>query len=183
MDQSQRKLLVLDLDETLIYATETSLDRDPDFAAGPYSVYQRPFLTEFLDYCFARFDVGIWTTSTETYAEAIVDAIIHPDHHLAFLWSRDRCTWVFDEELYERIQIKKLEKLRRRGYAPESIIVIDDSLQVWRNSYGNLIKVSKYEGASEDDELRILPVYLEILRDAVNIRAIEKRGWRSRVRA
>jgi NLI interacting factor-like phosphatase len=44
-------LLILDLDETLIYATEEPLQRVPDFIIGPYAVYRRPYLTEFLTSC------------------------------------------------------------------------------------------------------------------------------------
>lgn len=183
MERINNKLLVLDLDETLIYATEDVLEREPDFRAGPYSVYRRPYLEEFLAYCFANFEVGVWTTSTEAYAEAISQEIIVPEHRLSFLWSRDRCTWIFDEDLYERIQIKKLEKLRRRGYRPESIIVVDDSAAVWKQSYGNLITVNRYEGRLDDDDLKVLPHYLEMIKSSANVRAIDKRSWRSRVKA
>jgi RNA polymerase II subunit A small phosphatase-like protein len=37
-----RRLLVLDLDETLIYANECPLDRPADFEVAPYFVYLRP---------------------------------------------------------------------------------------------------------------------------------------------
>ncbi|MDQ4120460.1 MAG: hypothetical protein M3209_03335 [Acidobacteriota bacterium] len=44
MQNAGKKLLVLDLDETLIYATEEELERKADFRAGQYLVYKRPFL-------------------------------------------------------------------------------------------------------------------------------------------
>jgi len=46
------KLLILDLDETLIFATERPLTREADFRIGPYHVYRRPDLADFLDQCF-----------------------------------------------------------------------------------------------------------------------------------
>ena len=40
-------LLILDLDETLVYSIEEPLGRDHDFTVGPYAVYRRPHLAEF----------------------------------------------------------------------------------------------------------------------------------------
>ena len=57
------KLLVLDIDETLIFASDRSLSRPADFV-GPYHVYKRPHLDTFLKSCLAWFDVGIWTASS-----------------------------------------------------------------------------------------------------------------------
>ncbi|WP_404786831.1 HAD family hydrolase [Altericista sp. CCNU0014] len=64
------KLLVLDLDETLIYGTQDSLDRNPDFEVGPYSVYKRPELENFLSKVKTRFHLAVWTSSTRLYAES-----------------------------------------------------------------------------------------------------------------
>lgn len=49
---SPGKLLILDLDGTLIFATERPLTREADFRVGPYPVYGRPGLPDFLDQCF-----------------------------------------------------------------------------------------------------------------------------------
>ena len=46
------KLLILDLDETLVFAAERPLTREADFRVGPYHVYGRPGLAVFLDQCF-----------------------------------------------------------------------------------------------------------------------------------
>ena len=177
-----KKLLVLDLDETLIYATEQPMSREVDFTVGQYFVYKRPFLNEFLAYCFENFDVGVWTTSTASYASAVIDNITERTQNLQFVWARDRCTWAFDEQIMERVLTKKLDKLRKRGFGPESIIVIDDTAVAWRSSYGNLVNVTRFEGDESDDELGHLPEYLELLKDHENIRSVEKRNWRARIR-
>jgi len=182
MSKVDKKLLILDLDETLIYATEVRLPCDPDFVVGQYSVYKRPYLESFADYCFANFEVAVWTTSTESYASEIVEHIFGGERKLRFLWSRDRCTWIFDEDSYERIQIKKLEKVRRLGFRADSIIVVDDTPSVWKLSYGNLVKVDKFEGDPADDTLNDLPRFLDLIKEVPNIRAVEKRNWRSRIK-
>lgn len=58
------KLLILDLDETLIHGTEHPLERSPDFVVGPYAVYKRPGLSDFLCRMSESFDLAVWTSST-----------------------------------------------------------------------------------------------------------------------
>jgi hypothetical protein len=48
------KLLVLDLDETLIQAHER-LDRAPEFQVGPYQIIRRPGLDRFLEFALNHF--------------------------------------------------------------------------------------------------------------------------------
>ncbi len=179
MRNAEKKLLILDLDETLIFATEEKLGRQADFLVGQYFVYQRPFLESFLEFCFEHFEVAIWTTATKSYAEEILQAILKSNQKLQFLWTRERCTFTFDAEEHEHYFVKRLSKIRRRGYKLESIIVVDDSPNVWKCSYGNLVRVKRFEGVETDDELKILPVYLGKLEKAINIRVIEKRNWRN----
>ena len=95
MQNIERKLLILDLDETLIYATEEKLEHESDFIVGQYFVYQRPFIESFLDFCFENFEVAVWTTATKFYAEEILNTILKEEYKLNFLWTRERCTFTF----------------------------------------------------------------------------------------
>ena len=95
------KLLILDLDETLIYATEEPLDRESDFRVGPYYVYQRPHLEQFVTTCLGWFEVAVWTSSTRAYAIPVIEAIFPDPAALAFVWTSDRCSLAFDHELLE----------------------------------------------------------------------------------
>lgn len=58
MTSQDYKLLVLDLDETLVFSTEQELHRSADLRVSGYHVYKRPYLDAFLDYAFANFGVG-----------------------------------------------------------------------------------------------------------------------------
>jgi TFIIF-interacting CTD phosphatase-like protein len=181
MQGAEKKLLILDLDETLIYATEEVLERQEDFMVGPYFVYKRPFLQEFIEFCRENFDIAVWTSSTQNYAVEIVNEIFPNPNELKFLWSRLRCTISFDEEERESFLEKKMTKVRKRGYDLNKVIVVDDLPQVWRNSYGNLVHTKSFFGEPEDNELEKLIVYLERLKLVENIRKIEKRLWQNRV--
>ena len=176
-----KKLLILDLDETLIYATEASLPRQADFLVGQYHIYKRPFLKVFLKNCLDWFEVAVWTSSTPSYAIAIVSAIFENPKTLSFVWASDRCTVAYDLERFEYYKRKNLKKVKRKGYRLESIIAVDDTPQKWEQSYGNLVRVNPFEGEETDDELKYLLLYLDKLRYEENIRSVEKRFWRSRL--
>jgi RNA polymerase II subunit A small phosphatase-like protein len=172
------KLLILDLDETLIYASETLLERPADFRVGRFYVYKRPHLAAFLEQCLSWFTVGVWTSASPAYARGIVEALFPVPSVPEFVWASDRCTRVYDTELCEYYWRKNLKKIQRKGYSRESIIVVDDTPQKWERSYGNLVRVAPFEGDSKDDELARLLVYLDHLRNEPNVRRVEKRNWR-----
>lgn len=176
-----RLALMLDLDETLIYASEFELDRPADFHAAGYHVYRRPHLSTFLEHVLARYDVGVWTSSGRIYAEAMCAALF-PPRTLRFLWSRERCSIGRDWDSGEYVDRKRLQKLKRHGYRLERIVAIDDTPAKHAHNYGNLVCVSEYLGEDPHDrELLHLIAYLEHLAAEPNVRGIEKRRWRERV--
>jgi RNA polymerase II subunit A small phosphatase-like protein len=176
-----RKLLILDLDETLIYADTKPLGRPADFRAGPYFVHRRPHVDAFLAACLEWFEVAVWTSSSPSYAAVVVRHLVEDPGRLAFVWASERCTWSMDRECGEYRSSKNLRKVKKRGYRLEEVIVVDDSPEKHRRSYGNLVRVAPYYGRETDDELPALQAYLERLRAVENVRAVEKRGWRSTV--
>lgn len=171
-------LLILDLDETLIYATETPLDRPEDFCVGQYYIYRRPHLSEFINYCFTRFDVALWTTATEDYAEEVAEKIGLLSSQLVFLWSLKKCTRRFYPELGQEVYVKKLSKVKKFNYALENVLMIDDSPEKMVDNYGNHIHIAPFEGDPRDEELLYLMKYLDSLKHEENYRQIDKRGWR-----
>lgn len=176
-----RKLLVLDLDETLVFSTERSLDRPADLSVVGYHVYKRPHLDEFLDFAFSRFRVGVWTSSGRLYAEPLV-AQLMPNRSVEFVWSSRRCSLVRDWEEGGYSTQKRLAKLKKRGFKLEQIIGIDDTASKYARNYGNLVLVREFTGDLSDDDLLELIRYLEMLEMEPNIRAVEKRGWRDRLK-
>lgn len=173
------KLLVLDLDETLVHATVERLGRDPDFEVGEYAVYRRPHLAEFIASMFEWFEVGIWTSASRGYAEPVVTRLLDAEA-LSFLWCRERCTLHSDLETRDLISLKRIDKLLRRGFDKRNILYVDDSPEKIRCSYGNYVRITPFEGAEDDGELLHLRDYLEELGPVPNVRVIEKRGWRRR---
>jgi TFIIF-interacting CTD phosphatase-like protein len=171
-------LLILDLDETLIYATKSPLDRPGDFTVGPFVVYRRPFLSEFLDRIASHFELAVWTSAGSEYAAEIA-AQVFSDYTLRFLWSAARCTQRTNHETFERYTVKDLRKVTRLGFSLERMLMIDDSPEKLERNYGNHIWVQPFEGDLTDSELPRLAAYLSSIRDVPNYRSFEKRHWRN----
>jgi carboxy-terminal domain RNA polymerase II polypeptide A small phosphatase len=180
MMSTTRKLLVLDLDETLVHAREAPLPYPEDFRVGPYFVYRRPHLKAFIDAVSQSFDLAVWTASGEVYAAQVIEQIFEPGV-LKFIWSSQRCTTARDWTTGHYTTIKNLGKLKRQGYALEAIVAVDDTPSKYAKSYGNLVAVREFVGDRADDELLQLSAYLSRLVQVANIRAVEKREWRKQL--
>jgi RNA polymerase II subunit A small phosphatase-like protein len=179
-----RPLLILDLDETLVFATDDPPPpRAPDFTAGPFAVLKRPFVDDFLAQLADDFTLSVWTSSSSAYALPIVHRLVPDPAALAFVWCCNRCTRRFDPEWQEYYWAKDLRKVRRLGYALERVLIVDDSPEKVARHYGNHVRVAPFTGDPADTELRDLIPFLRGLRDAPNVRTIEKRGWRNRTKA
>lgn len=168
------KLLVLDLDETLIHSTESPLSRTPDFTVDPYFVYTRPHLDTFVRTCLAWFETGVWTSATEDYARQVVARIFPDPSVLSFVRSSDA-------QKTTTQAVKNLSELEKKGYPLEKIVVVDDSPLKHIYHQGNLVCVKEYRGDPADRELPRLTRFLEILGDAPDVRSVDKRFWRDQV--
>lgn len=171
-------LLVLDLDETLIHSSEKLLNIKNDFKFEQYFVYNRPFLNEFLTDISSHYRIAIWSSGDDDYVNEIVSAITPNNVQFEFVWGRSKCTIKrdFDYENYDFE--KRLDKLKKKGYSLEKILIVDDSPEKTRNNYGNAIYIKEYCGDNTDQELKFLYNYLIQIKDTLNVRTLEKRGWR-----
>ena len=124
-----------------------------------YFVYLRPGLTRFLESVAMRYNMAVWTSSSEDYARETVDFVFEK-HELDFVWARRRCTKKFDPSLYEEYWIKDLKKVRKRGYDLDRVIMVDDTPRKLQRNYGNLVRVSEWTGSLDDVELEELAPYL-----------------------
>lgn len=173
-----KNLLILDLDETLVYATKKEIRPDNNSVAGPYFVYFRPHLERFLKNLSNYYMIAVWTSSSSDYAQAVVDAlpfVFKP----RFVWSRERCTQVYDSEDRKYRFVKDLKKVKKRNYNLNRVLVVDDSPHKLYRSYGNHIHIKHYFGDLEDNELLFLEEYLISIADSKTVRSMDKRFWRA----
>lgn len=82
--QMMKKLVILDLDETLMYATSTPKTAAWDFELPPYKVYKRPFLEEFLTELKEHYRIAIWSSASDQYVEEMVAHIVPKNFSAVF---------------------------------------------------------------------------------------------------
>jgi len=172
------KVLILDLDETLIYGTEQALCQNEDFRVGSYFVYKRPGLEDFLTSSNSLFRIAIWTASSADYAHEIIEKVFPNSIKLDFVFTQERCLFRSNPETGESEIIKPLKKVRRLGFPIEKLIIVDDIPETFQQNYGNAILIRKFSGDKTDKELFLLRYYLEMIANVENIRELDKRNWR-----
>ena len=184
---STQSLLILDLDETLIHASPVKLGDDFAFQLFQYYVYKRPGLDEFLTACARIFQVAVWSSASDDYVQQVVERIFPEDMELKFVWGRSRCTPLSlppDEYGYYHAGFpgryeyaKLLKKVKRLGFDAKRVLIVDDTPEKVQNCYGNIIYPIPFLGNPDDNELTLLVHYLHSLKEADNVRSIEKRQW------
>lgn len=147
------QLVVFDLDETLVHATEHQLPIEHLTRIEQYFVYERPHVRRLLQFVAARFDVGVWSSSSGDYIQHVLSHLLPEGYPLKFAWSADRCVQRPDVASGGYVYIKDLRKLMRLGYAPEKVVIVDDSPEkVPRQPTSHLI-VRPFTGDPGDSEL------------------------------
>ena len=172
-----RKLLILDLDETLIHGCPGAIGAD--FLAAGIPVFIRPGARSFLAQMATIFDLAVWTSASSDYASDIVTTLFPSPPK--FIWCRERCVRWFNPEKGETEYVKDLKKLRRLGGDLAHVLVVDDSPEKLARNYGNLGRIPPFTGGP-DDFLGPLAVFLMELANEPDVRRVEKRGWIDRTR-
>jgi len=172
-------LIILDLDETLIHASLTELDALYSFKVDEYFIYIRPLLHTFLTNLSHHFAIGIWSSASDEYVQEITRQILPDTLEPILIWGRSKCTVKRDVNYDTYNFEKRLDKLKKKGYSLEQILIIDDSPSKSRTNYGNAIYIKEFLGDMNDQELQFLYEYLLTFKKVTNVRVIEKRGWRN----
>lgn len=150
----KRKLLILDIDNTLLYLEHKANFKfknqkiDPDFKIDNdyYGVF-RPYLEKFLKAISKHYDIALWTTGNTKYANEIANLIFDPlNIKLIFVWSGNECYSGTSKSL--DLVIEEFPE-----YAKKDIIALDDSPNCYRLDPENLIKIPKFLGDPNDTEL------------------------------
>ncbi|MCH9715811.1 MAG: HAD family hydrolase [Gammaproteobacteria bacterium] len=170
-----RKLVVLDLDATLIsaqsldkYDKEANVKKSSKFEKSyqmdnVYQIFARPHLDIFLNYLFSNFRVGVWTAASQLYALSVIDNLIltKPSRKLEFI--------MFDyhnEDAMKRGRGTKDLDLLKSFYGMDlndrDVIIIDDYDAVCKVNKRKSIKARFFEytkRGSENDKflLTLIP--------------------------
>lgn len=174
------KLLVLDLDETLIHARgrgEPELPWPAHHQVAQFRVHLRPGVEDFMERVLDSFvAVGVWTSASREYAIAMLERIVDRKR-LRFIYTRERCEQAHDRESDEFYWIKDLTELEGFCFEPGQIVFVDDKPRGLERSADNLVPIAPFMGDPEDEELDKLIVLLEELGEVEDVRNVDKRAW------
>jgi len=178
----KRKVLVLDLDETLIHSHHDGVIRQtvkpgtpPDFVLKVvidkhpvrFFVYKRPHLDYFLDMVSQWYDLVIFTASMEIYGAAVADKLDNNRGILNRRYYRQHCTLDFGS------YTKDLSAVHSDL---SSIFILDNSPGAYRSYPDNAIPIkSWFSDPSDTALLNLLPMF-DSLRFCADLRSVLSRN-------
>jgi Dullard-like phosphatase family protein len=157
-----KKLLVLDLDETLIhtdfdYRFESHMKYlkmylDDEENTLPINI--RPHVFEFLEFSAKYFDIVLFTASCKEYANTIVEYLDPEKKLFKLVLSREHCV------VYKNLYLKFLEIF---DVPMKDCIIVDNSIYSFAYNLSNGILVTSYYNEEEDIDLLSLKEFLEVV--------------------
>ena len=163
-----KKILVLDLDETLVQV-RTRSEFDLVVPGSPLMFLAvRPYAIELLQYVCETFDTYLFTASTRVYADRILKVLDPEDRYFKGKMYREHCTKT------SRGYIKDLAIFK--GKDLKDIIMVDDQQVSFENQPLNGLMIQSWNGDRSDVELKKLESFLRTVEKSddvrVNIRAL-----------
>ena len=148
---SNKKTLILDLDETLVHSSFSPFEKNDiilevDFEGMIYNIYVlvRPHAAEFLKNMSKFFEIVIFTASISKYASPLLD-ILDKEKSIKYRLFRDHCTYI------NGIFIKDLKRLNRNL---EDLIIIDNSPLAYAFDTENGLPIKTWYDDPQDTELK-----------------------------
>ena len=182
---SNKKTLILDLDETLIHSDLdfifknhiTTLYFDSEEEGNlekniPIPLILRPNLFEFLDNVYEKYELIIFTASNKNYADKIIDYIEKDKKYFSLRLYREHCIFI-----KPGIYIKDLRIFNNRNL--KNVILIDNSIFSFANQLNNGILITSFYNDNCDSFLLSLIDYLEyFIEKCDDVRLINKKQFK-----
>ena len=149
--------LVLDLDETLAHFKEKNEGE------GNGVLRIRPGINEFLEEVGKYYELIIFTTATQDYADTLIDAIEEDKIYFEHRFYRNHATIINNDFVKD---------LRRIGRPLDKIIIIDNMPQNFRLQKENGIMIKPFWGEDNYDTvlLDLIPILVNIAKDGGDVR-------------
>ena len=179
-------VVVLDLDETLIYTSKELVNIDHyAFDYEDEITHVRAGAVEFVQRLLNNplFKVMIWTASGKEYAHHVVKGLGFSVDQFERVWHNkllNKRELELNDPYWGQAQYrneKDLLKVRRSLKVSLSrIVAVDDVARYYKKQYSNQVIVPQYTGQEDDIFPRVYD-FLVYLQRQENIRPVEKRGW------
>ena len=157
--------LILDLDETLV-SFQIKSKKEGTLRA-------RPFLFAFLEEMGHYYELIVWTSATESYANSLIEAIEYDKQYFDFILFREHAIIIGDEFVKD---------LTRVGRGLDRIIILDDMPQNFRLQKQNGITIKPFFGDDYNDTALydLLPILKHIAEEGNDVR-IELAKYRNEI--
>ena len=172
VNTGKMKILILDLDNTLIFSYPSQKNISDNFDLFFYTDTQipfivRPFLIDFLLRMKKLYKIIVFTAAEKQYAAEILTTLNKLAKETIFT------DYYTKEHLYD-YEGELVFKRIISGISENEIIIVDDSVSYWLHLVNNLIPIPSFRGDSQDKSLVVLYHYLEILSTVDDIRVINE---------
>ncbi|XP_061342764.1 uncharacterized protein LOC133288938 [Gastrolobium bilobum] len=148
---SNRRTVILDLDETLIHSMATPPPDRFDFVVRPvidgepmdFYVLKRPGVDEFLQSLAAKFEVVVFTAAIKEYASLVLDRLDR-NRFISHRLYRDSC---------RQVDGKLVKDLSEIGRDLKRVVIVDDNPNSFANQPENAILIQAFVDDPCDREL------------------------------
>ena len=150
----KRKLLVLDLDETLVHTSYSPiLGAEYKSKKGLFYLYERPHLKDFLDRFFVEYDLAIWSASKAEYVKWVIKSTVLCRYEYLFVNTRRNCQRILGKngsfEYHKDITpyLSHYDKVIMLDDYPELVMPIQYCLKVpeYRGGEDDFLSIFNYE--------------------------------------
>ena len=166
-DFSDKKTLVLDLDETLVHSSFTPFGNNDivlnvDFDGMLYNIYVlvRPGVEYFIKTVAKYYEIVIFTASLSNYASPLLD-ILDKNNDIKFRLFRENCTYI------NGTYIKELKRLNRNL---KDLVIVDNSPLAYTFDIDNGLPIKTWYDDKNDTELYKIINILEFLSTTNDVR-------------
>jgi len=158
---TQKKTLILDLDETLIHSNwgkPTNKGQIINFKHSgedySFELFIRKWVPEFLKKMSEEFDIYIFTAGKKEYADIVIDIIDPENKYIKNRFYREDCIDIIDKAFIKDLRLFPNINLNKT-------IIVDNSMYAFKNQLSNGILINSYYGDENDNELLNLTSYIQ----------------------
>lgn len=178
---THKKLLLLDLDETLVHCTGKVTEENNNYQhtvevtlsygkKARIGINIRPYFREALEMLKENYTLVIYTASHQSYTDAVLN-LIDPNRELfEYRLYRNNCIPIKIEG--NNFFIKDLNIIE--NYSLNDIVIVDNSVLSFAFHIDNGIPIVPYYEGTEDSELKILSLYLTSICKETDLRKANK---------
>ncbi len=162
--KTHKHTLVLDIDNTLVFTTVC-----PKLKTGviQYMITSRPYTDELLEKMSLSYEIVLFTAGNEEYAETIRNYLDPEGRLIKKAIGGEHCV-----NTQEGYYVKDLRIFTDRQLS--DIIIVDDRIVSFAFQLENGVPVTSFDGVKDDEELKLLIDYLELIKDEPDIRRANK---------